>query len=78
MRKWRKMTWALAVWSVLMFVWIVAGLGSTHCAQQGGDAGRAGCQVGTGIGVVALLVLWFVVFIVLSLVWLMSRPREAR
>jgi hypothetical protein len=50
----------------------------------GGFMSRADCvsllegaeDVGTGIGVTLIFVLWFFGFIVLSLVWLMTRPRR--
>ncbi|MDP9226837.1 MAG: zinc ribbon domain-containing protein, partial [Actinomycetota bacterium] len=35
---------------------------------------QAGADVGTGIGVAFLIVLWFVGFVILSIIWLMTRP----
>jgi len=81
---WRKMTWALIIWSVLMAVWIIGGASSadngSECAQQAhryltqSDCTSAR-DVGTGIAVAGLMVLWFVGFIILSLIWFMTRPK---
>lgn len=83
MRRWRKMTWVLWGWTILMLVWIVAGgISATNgdCDGESTAELRQLCEdatdVGAGIGIVALFVLWFVGFIVLSLVWLMTRPRR--
>jgi hypothetical protein len=81
MPKWRKATWALLVWTAIFAIWIVGGVGSVsnNCAGQTGDALTA-CQAGTAIGgglaVTFILVIWFVGFVVIGLVWLMSRPKE--
>lgn len=81
MFRWRKTTWALIVFSVFMGWWFVVSLqGAAHnCAHTAADQ-LAACQVGTGIGAsfVAFIigVLWFIGFIVLALIWLMSRPSK--
>jgi hypothetical protein len=73
------MTWTTIVWCVLMAIWIIVALASadptgncTHDAYKG--ACEAGSEVGTGIGVVALWFVWFFGFVVLSLIWFMTRP----
>lgn len=76
---WRKATWALVIWTALMALWIGSGIAavSNNCAGKVGEAlsiCQAGTAIGGGIGITMLLTLWFVGFIVLSLVWLMSRP----
>jgi lysylphosphatidylglycerol synthetase-like protein (DUF2156 family) len=81
---WRKMTWTIIIWSVLMAIWIIAALVTAnpeqHCAHEAhaylsqGDCESAR-NAGTGIGVVALWLIWFFGFIVLSLIWLMTRPK---
>jgi hypothetical protein len=76
MRNWRKMTWAILIWTVLMFMWIVGGAsaaGATPVTNEYEEAGRA---IGTGIGVTMLFMLWFVGFIILSIIWFMSRPKN--
>jgi hypothetical protein len=81
MPRWRKATWALLIWTVLIGIWLVAGVAgvSNNCAGQTGDAltaCQAGTAIGGGIGVTIILVIWFVGFIVLGLIWMMSRPRD--
>lgn len=77
---WRKMTWVIVVWCALMAAWIVGVIASTHpaseCARETyRGACEAGATAGTGIGVLALWFIWFFGFIVLSLIWFMSRPK---
>lgn len=81
MPRWRKATWALVIFSALMLIWIVAGVAanSDNCSGLTG-AELTGCQAGTaiggGIGVTIILTIWFIGFIVLGLIWLMSRPKD--
>jgi hypothetical protein len=80
------MTWVLLLWTALFAVWIGGGIadsaGNTDCndpAQRGSlsvDACNAAGDVGTGIGVALVFILWFVGFLILALVWLMSRPKR--
>lgn len=81
MPRWRKATWALLIWNVLMAVWVIGGMGavSDNCAGETGQAlelCESATVVGAGIGVTFILVIWFIGFIVLGLIWLMSRPKE--
>lgn len=78
---WRKMTWALVAWNVLMLVWIIAGASSasgqpSDCgvldAQTCNDASDAGAAIGVGL----LVVLWFMGFMALSAVWFMTRRKD--
>jgi hypothetical protein len=79
--RWRKATWALAVFNVLALVWLLSGIigASNNCSGLSGGA-LSGCQAGTaigaGIGVTLIVIIWFIGFMVLGLVWLMSRPRH--
>lgn len=79
------MTWVLVVFSLLMLIWAITGSSASQdegairdCMEGGLD--RETCEtfqdVGTGIGVTVIFILWFIGFLVLSLVWLMSRPRH--
>lgn len=82
MRSWRKMTWAILIWTGLFVAWGVSAGGavSNNCAGEVGDA-LAACQAGTAIGgglaFTFIFFLWFVGFIVLALIWFMSRPRAS-
>ena len=71
------MTWALIAWSVLMLIWIIGGASSTNCGDKPTELEKNACEAGTGIGVTALFMLWFVGFVVLSLIWFMTRPRDS-
>ena len=79
------MTWALIAWCGLTVLWAVAGASTASntghdCARQSNAyLSRHACEqagnVGTGIGVAIILVFGFCGFIVLSLIWFMTRPR---
>lgn len=72
---WRKMTWALIVWTVIMVTWMIGGSVS---AQKGCDPNYQGaCNTGTAIGVGLLIGLWFLGFVVLSLIWFMTRSKRS-
>lgn len=83
--RWRKMTWVILVWTVIFAFWIGAAINNasnhTHayCLQHHGVLSVTTCEqasnTGTGIGVFLLAFLWVVGFIVLSLVWFMTRSK---
>ncbi len=81
MRSWRKMTWAILIWTAVMVAWIVSGASavSNNCAGETGDA-LATCQaataIGGGIAVTLIGFIWFIGFIVLSVIWFMTRPKN--
>jgi len=80
MRHWRKMTWALIVWTVVLGAWVIAGAATaTGDAKNCGTLTQKACNdasdAGTAIGVGLLVFLWFMGFVALSIVWLMTRPR---
>jgi hypothetical protein len=71
------MTWVLIVWSVLILVWAI-GAGSSagsHCASEATKAGREGCEAGTGLGVLFVLLIGFFGFAFFSLIWFMTRRK---
>ena len=80
MRRFRKMTWAIWLWSALMLTWVITAIATRPAGSCKATAylSKQDCasasNVGTGIGVTLLIVLWFFGFIVLSLIWMMSRP----
>lgn len=81
MPRWRKATWALVIWTILMGIWIAAGVGavSDNCAGVTGtalDNCQAATAIGGGIGVTFIIIVWFLGFLVLGLIWLMSRPKD--
>jgi hypothetical protein len=71
------MTWVLNIWNVLFLVWLIVGINdraSKKC-PPGDDLCTSASDVGTGVGVALILILWFLGFVVLSLVWFMTRRR---
>ncbi len=82
--RWRKMTWVLVAWcAIVVGVALTLGLTAAHrCQHQPGERlirahGEIGaCNTSVGVGVVAILVLGAAVLAVLSLAWLLTRPRR--
>lgn len=81
---WRKATWALVIWSAIILIWAIAGGASAanQCAHQAGSQylsahdAKEFCNAGAGIGVAGILGFGFFGFVVLSLIWFMSRPKR--
>jgi hypothetical protein len=80
---WRKMTWAILVWSALMGAWIIRAISSANPAQncvRHAHMYLHSCgtfsTAGMGIAILVLVSLWFFGFCILSLIWLMSKPRR--
>jgi hypothetical protein len=67
----------------VFLIWVIAGIAggasdsvdcdTTVLTQADCDAAA---DVGTSIGVALVIILWFIGFLVLSLIWLMTRPRH--
>lgn len=79
--RWRKTTWALIVWTAVFGLWAASGIGALgeSCAGLTGDDRsicEAGTAIGGGIGLTLIAGLWFVGFVVLAIIWFMTRPRE--
>ena len=67
----------IAFWgfNVLMAFWIFAGVDSaTEGMQSMSDAEAAGAAIGTGLGVMFLVIIWVVGDIILGLFYFFSRP----
>lgn len=80
---WRKMTWVILAWNVLMVVWIIAGVASAthnpscaHTAVLGAKTCQNATDAGAGIGVSVLVVLWVLGDIILGVLWLVTRGRS--
>ena len=79
MTKWRKMSWAILVWTGLFLIWGIAGAGNVStedCVGEYASACEAGTAIGAGIGLTLIFLLWFIGFIVLAIVWFMTRPKN--
>jgi hypothetical protein len=78
MRRIRKMTWVLLAWTGLMIWWLVSYASSTDCSEQTGryqKAAEQGCEAGTSIGVFMILVVAALGFLVLGMIWFMTRRK---
>ena len=74
----RMMSWVLIVWTAIFVVWIGAGVAdrpSKDC-PPGDQLCQDASDVGTSIGVGLVVTLFFVGFVILSLIWLMTRPKR--
>lgn len=83
---WRRATWALVAWNGLMILWFGrATLGLDDLTCSGGERegfGRAVCEWGASLGLnfgVGLVIsVWVIGLVIFGLIWLMTRPKEAR
>ncbi len=76
--QWRKMTWVILIFTGLMAAWAYFGLRGEVCSEyQVGTTDREFCEagetIGTGLGASFVFCIWFVGFIILSIVWFMTR-----
>lgn len=79
LKGWRKMTWLIWITNAVFLLWIVTGVSSQpkpHCQGLSQKTCQDAANVGTGIGVFLIVVLWLVVFFVEAIVWFMTRPKE--
>jgi hypothetical protein len=75
----------MTIWTGIIALWIGFGIAgasgdeaSADCVRSAGrDACDAAGDLGAGIGVGLLVVLWFVVFVALALVALLTRRRPS-
>jgi hypothetical protein len=78
--RWRLMTWVIVVFTVLMAVLIGANAGSRPACPPdialiaSCETYQAAAAIGTGLALTALLGVWFVGFMILAIIWIMTRP----
>jgi hypothetical protein len=72
MRRWRKTTWVIVIWTVLMVLWMGSAIGAS--GKVSADPNYA-AGIAT-LGVTFLIVLWLLVLAPLALVWFGTRPKE--
>ncbi len=82
MTEWRKATWALAIWNVVMILGLataIGGMGDLSCVGESGAA-LAVCEAGTNIGRILglgfVLIAWLIGSIAFGLVWVITRPNH--
>ena len=71
MRGWRKMTWALVLWTAAIIVLAIAVSGSQSCRPVDGVVQV--CSGGLDAG--KALLLWAGGFAILGLIWVMRKPQ---
>ncbi len=77
--RWRKMSWVIILFTVVMVALLAGSIGTeaecpagvTNCAAY-----QAGRDVGSGIAAVFLFFVWLVGFFVLAVIWFMTRGRH--
>jgi hypothetical protein len=76
------MTWTILLFTALMAAWAIGGAATADnaakCANDtvlGAETCTNARNAGTGIAVVLIFLLWFLGFIILSLIWFMTRPK---
>ncbi len=73
---WRKATWALIVWGVLILLWIISAFTGADCGNDAKYSDQTACEAGGAIAVVLILGVGFLGFVFFALIWLMSRPKR--
>lgn len=84
----RKMTWLIIGWTVTNFVWTMVALAQSgdgtqtteyqDCIQfNSPEDCKTAFGVGQGIGVGLAFMVWFVGFIILAIIWAMTKPKDA-
>jgi lysylphosphatidylglycerol synthetase-like protein (DUF2156 family) len=80
------MTWVIVIWTAIFAIWIIGGVSSgtahnhAYCvAHHDQFLSVKDCETasnaGTAIGATLIFFLWFVGFIILSIVWFMTRRK---
>lgn len=79
-RRWRKMTWVLWVWCLVIIIWAVSAGASAadtcSAEEEFRDACEAGAAVGGSLAVGAILLIGFFGFVFFGFIWFMTRPKR--
>jgi hypothetical protein len=62
--------------AILHVLWLVGALSGVEECPANDSACEVGTAIGTGIGVFLIVGLWFFGFIILSIVWLMTKSHS--
>ena len=77
---WRKMTWVVLLWNLAMIVWIIGGLASAHNGQNCQGLSSQVCNdaanVGAGLGVALIVMVWIAGDIILGILWLVTNRKK--
>jgi hypothetical protein len=71
--KFRVFTWVIVVINTLFLVWVISGIAG-NVNNPNCTVNTTACQIGTGIGVFLIFMLWIVVDFILGILWLVTRP----
>lgn len=72
MRKWRKTTWAIVIWTALCALWLFTGMAAVAEDAAVSDAAALGATFGSAF----ILFFWLLLVIPLSVLWFATRPKE--
>ena len=80
---WRKGTYIILAFNLLMLAWVIAGSAgasgdATDCGSLSQESCNAAEDIGTGIGVFFLIVLWALGDIILGVLWLVTNRKKTR
>lgn len=64
-KRWRKMTWVVWLWCLLIIVWAIGGASEADCGSETDELSRSACEAGAGIGVAFILFVGFFGFVFL-------------
>ena len=75
---WRKMSWVVLIWNLLMVIGIIAAVASAHTTRQcvnqlGAQACHDVSTAGAAFGVVLIIVIWLIGDIILGILWLVTK-----
>jgi len=77
MRKYRRTTWAIFAFNLLMLIWLIAGLANSTRATCGSALNAQTCATATDVGrtagVAVLALFWIAGDVVLGLFWLVTK-----
>ncbi|WP_375475978.1 hypothetical protein [uncultured Jatrophihabitans sp.] len=77
---WRIFSYVIVIFNLIMLIWVIAGsVAAQHDDSSCGSLDAKTCQdakdVGTAIGVTALIVIWVIVDIILGILWLVTNRK---
>jgi hypothetical protein len=68
--------WSFVAFNVLMLLWVVSGFNASTEKMAGlSGSEHAGAAIGTGIGIVLLMLLWAIGDVILGMLVLFTRPK---
>ena len=68
--------WIFYGWNALMLLWLVGGLSSVSDMEANSAAEQAGAAIGTGIGVMMIMTIWFLGAAITGLVAYFTRAKK--